>query len=249
VSAQPKHKSPPRPALRFRGRSFLALSLAPQQPLDAWLADLDAWLERSPGFFHGRAVILDVAALPGIEVSELRGFVADLGSRDIRIMAVEGVDAGSLGLGLPPAIANGRDAQLPAAPPRGQPKTPDPTTPEARSSEPKSADPTTLVIEDPIRSGQSVFHPRGDVVVLGSVSSGAEIVAGGSIHVYGVLRGRAIAGIAAQPGARIFCRKFEAELLAIDGLYKSADDIDPAMHGRSVSARIIDDSLVVSPLD
>ncbi len=244
MSAQPKQKSPTRPALRFRGRSFLALSLAPQQPLNAWLADLDAWLERSPGFFHGRAVILDVAALPGIEVAELRGFVADLGSRDIRIMAVEGVDSGSLGLGLPPAIANGRDAQIPAA------KTPGPAkTPEARSSEPKSSDPTTLVIEDPIRSGQSVFHPRGDVVVLGAVSSGAEIVAGGSIHVYGALRGRAIAGIAAQPGARIFCRKFEAELLAIDGLYKSADDIDPAMHGRSVSARIIDDSLVVSPLD
>ena len=236
MSAQPKDKSSSRPALRFRGRSFLALSLAPQQPRDAWLGDLDAWLERSPGFFNGRAVILDVAALPGIDVAELRGFVADLGSRDIRIMAVEGVDAGSLGLGLPPAIANGRDSQLPAAPPppRGQTRTPDPTT---------------LVIEEPIRSGQSVFHPRGDVVVLGSVSSGAEIVAGGSIHVYGALRGRAIAGIAAQPGARIFCRKFEAELLAIDGLYKSADDIDPAMHGRSVSARIIDDSLVVSPLD
>jgi septum site-determining protein MinC len=185
-------------------------------------------------------VILDVAALPGIEVSELRGFVADLGSREIRIMAVEGVEAGSLGLGLPPAIANGRDAQLPAEPPRAQPKKSDQRTPDAKSPEPKSSDPTTLVIEDPIRSGQSVFHPRGDVV---------EIVAGGSIHVYGALRGRAIAGIAAQPGARIFCRKFEAELLAIDGLYKSADDIDPAMHGRSVSARIIDDSLVVSPLD
>lgn len=236
MSAQPKDKSSPRPSLRFRGRSFLALSLAPQQPLEAWLADLDAWLERSPGFFHGRAVILDVAGLPGIDVAELRGFVAQLDSRDIRIMAVEGVDAGSLGLGLPPAIANGRDAQLPAAPlpPRGKQA---------------AAEPTTLVIEDPIRSGQSVFHPRGDVVVLGSVSSGAEIVAGGSIHVYGVLRGRAIAGIAAQPGARIFCRKFEAELLAIDGLYKSADDIDPALHGKAVSARIIDDALVVSPLD
>ncbi len=235
MSAQPKDKSSQKPALRFRGRSFLALSLAPQQPLDAWLADLDAWLERSPGFFQGRAVILDVAALPAIDVASLRSFVADLDARGIRIMAIEGGDAGGAGLGLPPAIANGRDSQLPvAAPPRGKPAPPESTT---------------LVIEDPIRSGQSVFHPRGDVVVMGSVSSGAEIVAGGSIHVYGVLRGRAIAGIAAQPGARIFCRKFEAELLAIDGLYKSADDIDPTAIGRSVSARIIDDALVVSPLD
>ncbi len=236
MSAQPQEKPPQRPALRFRGRSFLALSLSPQEPLDPWLADLDAWLERSPGFFQGRAVILDAAGLPGADVAALGRFIADLANRGIRIMAVEGVEAGCLGLGLPPAIANGRDAQLPAAAPQ----------PRGKMAPPE---PTTLVIEDHIRSGQSVFHPRGDVVVQGAVSSGAEIVAGGSIHVYGALRGRAIAGIAAQPGARIFCRKFEAELLAIDGLYKSADDIDPAMHGRAVTARIVDDALVVSPLD
>ena len=159
-------------------------------------------------------------------------------------MAVEGVEAGSLGLGLPPAIANGRDAQLPAVPPRGQPKTPDQRTPDPKSSEPKSSDPTTLVIEDPIRSGQSVFHPRGDVIVLGSVASGAEIVAGGSIHVYGALRGRAIAGIAAQPGARIFCRKLEAELIAIDGLYKTADDMDPAAARQAVQVWLDGDAIM-----
>ena len=236
MSAQPQSKSPQRPALRFRGRSFLALSLAPMEPLDAWLADLDAWLERSPGFFHGRAVILDAGGLPGSDASGLRRFVADLDTRGIRIMAVEGIAAGSLGLGLPPAMSNGRDAQVPEAAPQARGKAAPP-------------EPTTLVIEEPIRSGQSVFHPRGDVVVMGPVSSGAEIVAGGSIHVYGALRGRAIAGIASQPSARIYCRRFEAELLAIDGLYKSADDIDPAMHGRAVSARIVDDALVVAPLD
>lgn len=236
MSAQPQSKTSQRPALRFRGRSFLALSLAPMEPLEAWLADLDAWLERSPGFFHGRAVILDAGGLPGADAAALRGFVADLDSRGIRIMAVEGIASGSLGLGLPPAIANGRDAQIPDAPP----------PPRGKAAPPE---PSTLVIEEPIRSGQSVFHPRGDVVVMGAVSSGAEIVAGGSIHVYGTLRGRAIAGIASQPSARIYCRKFEAELLAIDGLYKSADDIDPAMHGRAVSARIVDDALVVAPLD
>ncbi|MHB2166352.1 septum site-determining protein MinC [Alsobacter sp. R-9] len=239
MSAQPKVKTAPRPALRFRGRSFLALSLAPQAPLDAWLADLDAWLERSPGFFSGRAVILDVAGAP-MEVAALKHFITDLDSRGIRIMAVEGMDSGGLGLGLPPVIAHGRDAQVP-------PQAP--AAPAPARGKALQADATTLFIEDPIRSGQSVFHPRGDVVVMGSVSSGAEIVAGGSIHVYGALRGRAIAGIAAQPGARIFCRRFEAELLAIDGLYKSADDIDPAVHGRAVSARIVEDALVVQPID
>ena len=76
-----------------------------------------------------------------------------------------------------------------------------------------------------MRSGQSVIFPEGDVTVLGSVGSGAEIVAGGSIHIYGTLRGRAIAGATGNARARIFCRKLEAELLAIDGLYKTADDM------------------------
>jgi septum site-determining protein MinC len=69
-----------------------------------------------------------------------------------------------------------------------------------------------------------VVFPSGDVTVIGSVASGAEVVAGGSIHIYGTLRGRAMACSTGNARARIFCRKIEAELLAIDGLYKTADD-------------------------
>ncbi|WP_281061833.1 septum site-determining protein MinC, partial [Mesorhizobium sp. M2D.F.Ca.ET.148.01.1.1] len=67
----------------------------------------------------------------------------------------------------------------------------------------------TLMIKSPIRSGQSIFHAHGDVIVLGSVASGSEIVAAGSIHVYGTLRGRASAGVLGHSAARIFCRKNE----------------------------------------
>jgi septum site-determining protein MinC len=239
VSASPKPDHPSRPMLRFRGRSFLALALAPAMPLDGWLADLDAWLERSPGFFSGRPVILDLSGAK-ILAADLATFIADLAGRGIRIMAVEGIEEGSLGLGLPPAIGRGRDATLPEAKlVAGETAAPARTAPE----------PMSLILDEPVRSGQTVFHPRGDVIVMGSVASGSEIVAGGSIHVYGALRGRAIAGVANQPGARIICRKFEAELLAIDGLYKAADDMDPALHARAISARIVDDALVVSPLD
>ena len=65
------------------------------------------------------------------------------------------------------------------------------------------------------------------MTVVGSVASGAEIVAGGSIHVYGTLRGRAIAGLLGNARARIFCRRLEAELLAIDGVYSTADEHGP----------------------
>jgi septum site-determining protein MinC len=80
--------------------------------------------------------------------------------------------------------------------------------------------------------------PQGDVIVVGSVASGAEIIAGGSIHVYGSLRGRAFAGTNGNTNARIFCSKFDAEIMVIDGLYKTADDFDLALRGTSVQARL-----------
>ena len=70
------------------------------------------------------------------------------------------------------------------------------------------------------------------------MSSGAEVIAGGSIHVYGTLRGRALAGAGGDRGARIFCRSFQAELLSINGLYRIAENIDPSLRGRSIQARL-----------
>ncbi|RUT98162.1 septum formation inhibitor MinC [Mesorhizobium sp. USDA-HM6] len=106
----------------------------------------------------------------------------------------------------------------------------------------------TLMIKAPIRSGQSVFHPHGDVIVLGSVASGSEIVAGGSIHVYGTLRGRAIAGSEGNISARIFCRKNEAELLAVDGWYTTAEEMEGVSRGKAVQAFLDNDALCVVPL-
>ena len=87
-----------------------------------------------------------------------------------------------------------------------------------------------------MRSGQSIVFPDGDVTVVGSVASGAEIVAGGSIHVYGTLRGRAMAGVNGNASARIYCHKMEAELLAIDGYYQTAEEIPDALRDRPVQA-------------
>ena len=90
---------------------------------------------------------------------------------------------------------------------------------------------------------------RGDVIVLGSVASGAEIVAGGSVHIYGTLRGRAIAGLAGNPRARIFCRRLDAELMAIDGVYQTADDMDAKLRGHAVQAWLDGDVMRMAALD
>jgi septum site-determining protein MinC len=92
----------------------------------------------------------------------------------------------------------------------------------------------SIVVSQPVRSGQSLFFPEGDVTIVGSVASGAEVVAGGSIHIYGALRGRAMAGTMGNSAARIFCRKLEAELIAIDGFYKTAEDLEPGLRGKPV---------------
>ena len=92
---------------------------------------------------------------------------------------------------------------------------------------------TSLLVDQPVRSGQSLFH-EGDVTVIGSVSSGAEIVATGSIHIYGTLRGRVLAGADGNPRAHIFCRRVEAELIAIDGYYRMADEMAPRLASRSM---------------
>src|SRR5215207_949485 len=98
---------PTKTPLRFRGRSFLALVLAPEPPLPDWLESLDDWLRRSPGCFLGRPVVLDVAAM-ALDKDGLASLVADLARRDVRLMGIEGTKASYLGLGMPPLVSGGR---------------------------------------------------------------------------------------------------------------------------------------------
>jgi septum site-determining protein MinC len=228
--------------IRFRGRSFVALVLAPELPFGDWLERLDTLAERSAGFFLGRPIVLDVAGV-AMTKADLAELIAELHKRNVRIMGIEGAKPSMLGLGLPPEMRGGRpasDIEAPETPPAAEVADKDsagdaPDQPQAvQMTATQSQATPSLIIETPIRSGQSVVFPEGDVTVLGSVASGAEIVAGGSIHIYGTLRGRAIAGSIGNANARIFCQKLEAELVAIDGLYKTAEDMGSQSRGRPV---------------
>ncbi|RFC63311.1 septum formation inhibitor MinC [Fulvimarina endophytica] len=239
--------------IRLKGRSFLAIQLSPELPFDNWLARLDDLARRSTGFFLGRPIVLDVEGLD-ITQEELKDLIGELGERSVRIMGIEGARPSILGLGMPPAMKGGR----PAADIDPDAEAPKPAAAQAGSSAESGAAAAaavaeksrpeaqpvhlaetgqlpSLVVDRPVRSGQSIIFPEGDVTVVGSVSSGAEIVAGGSIHVYGALRGRALAGSVGNSNARIFCSKLEAELVAIDGLYKMPDDLDRQLVGQAVT--------------
>ena len=216
----------------------MALVLVPEAPLAEWMAGLDAQMRRSPAYFAGKPVVVDLTALAGVP-EVVGGVMEALAARGIRVIGIEGVEPATVGLDLPPLLSGGRTVMDGIA---AVEQPPDPAPPPA-------PEPSCLLLDHPVRSGQSVVFPRGDVTVVGSVGSGAEVVAGGSIHIYGTLRGRAVAGVAGNSHARIFCRRLEAELLAIDGLYRTADDIEPALRGKPAQAWLEADSMRVAGLD
>jgi len=225
-------QAPPQQAISFKGRSLLAFVLTPRAPLEGWLAELDAWLDRSPGFFHEKPVMLEISGL-SLSAQAYGDFIQDLARRRLRVMAVEGAAPEHLGDDLPPQVSGGRVASAAAL-------MDPPGKPEAR--------PAALVIEGHVRSGQSIFYPEGDVTIIGAVASGAEVIAGGSIHVYGALRGRAMAGVSGEPGARSSCRKLHAEFLSISGAYRTAEDMG-AQEGRSIHARLDGADMMIVVLD
>ncbi|KGO99257.1 septum site-determining protein MinC, partial [Novilysobacter defluvii] len=113
---------------------------------------------------------------------------------------------------------------------------------------PRAATPTAspgLVHAPLVRSGQQVYADNRDLTVLAGVSAGAEVIADGSVHIYGPLRGRALAGAQGNEQARIFCREFHAELVAIAGHYKVMDDLPAGLRGKAVQVWLEDGQLCV----
>jgi septum site-determining protein MinC len=104
------------------------------------------------------------------------------------------------------------------------------------------------VHEGHVRSGQQVYARGQDLTVVGSVGAGAEVIADGNIHIYGALRGRALAGAAGDTRARVFCREYGAELVAVAGHYRVLDDAPAHLHGRALHIRLDGERLLFEPL-
>ncbi|MDD1497894.1 septum site-determining protein MinC [Agrobacterium sp. CNPSo 3708] len=234
-------------SIRIKGRSFLAVVLSPESPLDVWLERLDDLAARSAGFFLSRPVVLDVADLK-LDKASLKSLLAELYNRNVAIMGIEGARPSMIETGMPPALKGGKPASDVEVEPVALAEVETPAEQRAPVTEIRSVV-QSLMISEPVRSGQSIIFPEGDVTIVGSVASGAEVIAGGSIHIYGALRGRAMAGSLGNASARIFCKKLEAELLAIDGVYKVAEDIDPKLRGQAVQLWLENDTIKADKLN
>lgn len=161
---------------------------------------------------------------------------------------------------VPVAIRGGSDEQSVSASVAGLPKLP-PASESGKSRDTSPETPASIrevtievpvsankLITTPVRSGQQIYAPGGDLIIMAPVSAGAEILADGNIHVYGPLRGRALAGVKGDTGARIFCQCLEAELISIAGHYKVNEDLQKEHWKDRIQARLEGNQLVISTL-
>ena len=209
---------------------------------------LETKIQQAPEFFRNAPVVVDLSHLPevALDFPLLVGLLRGLGLLPIgvrggseqhretaRLMDLAILSQGSRG----PTAAVATKAGAPAAAQRSAPER----------APPGVGAPGKLVTR-PVRSGQRLYAQGGDLVVLAPVSSGAELMADGNIHVYGPLRGRALAGVKGNAEARIFCQDLRAELISVAGHYRVSENLDPALAGRPVQVRLQDGRLVIEAL-
>ncbi|MBU6488365.1 MAG: septum site-determining protein MinC [Burkholderiales bacterium] len=223
--------------------------------LEALKSELARRFEATPEFFSGEVVTIDVRRLGEHErapVAEIARLLDGVRMRPIGVVALEAQRewAGSGELPLVEARER-RTAAGKGEAPRAVPEAaqvPAPVAPEAESSARGTPSSQTLIIDKPLRSGQQIYA-KGDLVILGLVSYGAEVIAEGNIHIYAPLRGRALAGVHGNHDARIFCTCLEPELISIAGIYRTTENPLPAdVVGKSVQIRLADEKLMIEPL-
>ena len=222
--------------------------------LDAIGARLRMQINRAPALFRGAPLAIDVAALKsdGLDFDALTRLLREQGVVPVAIRggskaAHEAVRALNLGV-LEWQEAAVTKAESPADEQSRSSSHATPKPENSASSPSASAKTTTRVVTQPVRSGQQVYARGGDLLILGQVSAGAEVIADGHIHVYGKLHGRALAGAQGDTEARIFVQSLEAELIAVAGVYRVSEEIDENLRGVAVQAYLQAENLVLEPL-
>jgi septum site-determining protein MinC len=227
-------------------------------------AEMAQRVRSAPKLFANAAVILDFGGLSACpEAPVVRALVAAL--RESGVLPV------GIAYGTSAIEALAREVQLPllakfrasyeyadgsvaAAPVAPEPAKPVAPVEQPASAADKAAPAATaaaspgMMHATPVRSGQQVYAQNRDLTVCATVGAGAEVIADGSIHIYGALRGRALAGASGNASARIFCREFHAELVAVAGTYKVLEEVPPQLVGKAVQVWLEDERLRIEEL-
>lgn len=217
-----------KPSLELKGATFtLSVLHINSSDLNAVMAELDSKLAQAPQFFLGAPLVVNLSAIQDSQFN-LAGLKELLLSRQLVIVGITGAitvlcnQAKTLGLAI---VKAGKQTATPPPAPR-----------------------QTKVLKQNIRSGQQVYVKNGDLIIFGAVGNGAEVIADGSIHIYGALRGKAMAGAAGDTTAVIIAHSLEAELVSIAGQYWLAENIQQHSSNRSGCIRLNGESLIVESL-
>lgn len=232
------------PALEFKSSTFsVPVLVISSNDLIVVEQQLQTKIKLAPEFFKNSPLVLDVQEINKqsieIEIASIIDLLRKLGLLPIGIRGGDPQqNEQAVALGIPVHSIHTSSTTIDAK----KPKTPSP--------EPETKDllqTGTTVITQPIRSGQRVYA-AGDLIVVAPVSAGTEILAEGNIHVYGSLRGRALAGVQGNTEARIFCTDLQAELISIAGNYKISEDLNPNVGNTPVQIYLEKQTLIIKEI-
>lgn len=237
-------------ASRVQGGIFTVMVVRITDPYDPGLdGDLKEQVARSPNFFLDAPVVLDlkdcigctsVADYVQLKTVLRRHRLIPVGvanASQIQLRAAAAVD-------LAPFNGVGAARRSEAAEPQRPAAAPAERRPANGAA---AAAPRTRLVTKPVRSGTQIYARGGDLIVTAPVSAGAEVIADGNVHIYGTLRGRAIAGAAGDEGARLFVHRLEAELICVAGRYLVSEAIPPEHLRQPVQVTLVDDELRILP--
>jgi septum site-determining protein MinC len=238
----------------LKGSSFTILMLSLRESnIETIATRLAKKVRQAPSFFRNAPVVLDFGHLPEpdqIDISKLLDLVREREFIPVGITNCtedQQKQAETIELAVLTTRGSGRvQEEKPEA--KQEEKRPDTDTIKPEPEPIAHTSPAATVITEPIRSGQRIVVEQGDLIVLASVGSGAEVTAAGNIHVYGALRGRAFAGNTGNSQARIFCQQLEAELVAVAGIYLVNEKFPDSLRSQPVHIQLQTKRIRITPL-
>ena len=231
---------------------------------NAFEATIRDKIRQAPGFFKDLPLVIGLDRFQGAAADlDFFQIIGCCRRHSIQVVAVKGGDddmrrlARNAALACLPSSDSNRTRSKDTAEPSGSEPAevaagetsstavdPDPSNAEQQPADAKAA----RVVTQPVRSGQQVYAPDGDLIIMAPVGAGAEVLAAGHIHIYGPLRGRALAGVLGDTQASVFCQSLEAELVSVAGHYKISEDLQNSCWREPARIRLRDDILTVEPL-
>ena len=243
---------------RMKGTTLTSIVLEVLQfEPDEFDTQLAAKIASAPHFFTRSSLIIHLTCL--LTVTEFELLIALCRRHKLQPMAVKGNTQGLTGTINDLGMSDISQSKLSERPLVEQRSTPEVTAEQAEQVPAETGEKAGVaetpavkpakIVSRPVRSGQQVYADGADLIILGAVSEGAEILADGNIHVYGTLRGRALAGVKGNNQARVFCQNMEAELVSIAGRFVMQENIQQQCWKKPAQAYLDADTLVVEGLN